>query len=387
MPPSPPNTEEETESLDSEISTIRAELKALHHRRRILTNSLLTSRPLQRLAKSHLPSPTTATVARTAPTWTDLSPLLHTSARHADLNHHRIAFATTAFPFTDPAPGPSAVKDLLGVRIDICARDGAYVKPYYILLRRVGLHTTTTAAERQQQQQQTGGRGRGNRVLSVHRHTVPAVVDLGALERVYLPRGKAGDAAGEEEEGEGEGEPQHAKEEAAPRKPWKHPPLQQNLRGFLREVRRQLVVWHVRCDGVRYLRERLGVVRRGGDSDEADGVWERDVLAEDPTQETKIAKNALGIVALGATAREAVYVRVEWEDGRVGRFKISNAGLVERAVVMGDHGRDKWMEAVMTGGNGRLETLLDRLRKYAAESKVSAAASVEDGASQTASEA
>ncbi|RAH84771.1 hypothetical protein BO86DRAFT_386852 [Aspergillus japonicus CBS 114.51] len=381
-----PNTEEETESLDSEISTIRAQLKALHHRRRILTNSLLTSRPLQRLAKSH-PSQTTATIAGTPPKWPDLSPLLHTSARHADLNHHRIAFSTTAFPFTDPAPGPSAAKNLLGVRIDICARDGSYVKPYYILLRRVGLHTPNNEAERQQQQQQqqTGARGRGNRVLCVHRHTVPAVVDLGALERVYLPRAKAADAVGEE--GEGEGEQQHEKEEAAPRKPWKHQPRKQNLRGFLREVRRQLVVWHVRCDGVRYLRERLGVVRRGADSDEENGVWERDVLAEDPIQETKIAKNALGIVALGATALEAVYVRVEWEDGRVGRFKISNAGLVERAVVMGDNGRDKLMEAVMTGGNGRLETLLDRLRKSAAESKVSAAASVEDGASQTASEA
>ncbi|RAH42368.1 uncharacterized protein BO95DRAFT_475953 [Aspergillus brunneoviolaceus CBS 621.78] len=353
------NTEEETESLDSEISTIRAELQTLHHRRRILTNSLLTSRPLQRLAKSQSqsqsqsqsPSQTTATAPRSSQKWTDLSPLLHTSALHADLNHYRIAFSTTAFPFTDPSPSPvpsEANKSLIGLRIDICARDGSYVKPYYILLRK-------------------GRRGGEDGVLYVHRHTVPPVVDVGALERVYLPR--AGGDAARGEEGEG----------GEQLKPWKRSPTKkQNLKGFLREVRRQLVVWHVRCDGVRYLRERLGIVRRGegqdADADEENGVWERDVLAEEPNQESKIARNDLGIVALGATALEAVYVRVEWVDGRVGRFKISNAGLVERAVVMGDTGRDKLMEAVMTGGNGRLETLLDRWRKHASELRGSAAA-------------
>ncbi|RAK74026.1 uncharacterized protein BO72DRAFT_471193 [Aspergillus fijiensis CBS 313.89] len=381
------NTEEETESLDSEISTIRAELQTLHHRRRILTNSLLTSRPLQRLAKSQSqsqsPSQTTATAPRSSQKWTDLSPLLHTSALHADLNHHRIAFSTTAFPFTDPSPSPvpsEANKSLIGLRIDICARDGSYVKPYYILLRKGALHRSTGSDA----EERTGKGGRGGRVLYVHRHTVPPVVDVGALERVYLPR--AGGDAARGEEGEG----------GEQLKPWKRSPTKkQNLKGFLREVRRQLVVWHVRCDGVRYLRERLGVVRRGegqdADADEENGVWERDVLAEEPNQESKIARNDLGIVALGATALEAVYVRVEWVDGRVGRFKISNAGLVERAVVMGDTGRDKLMEAVMTGGNGRLETLLDRWRKHASELRGSAAAaapvSVGDGASQTASEA
>ncbi|OJJ99963.1 hypothetical protein ASPACDRAFT_1888597 [Aspergillus aculeatus ATCC 16872] len=371
------NTEEETESLDSEISTIRAELQALHHRRRILTNSLLTSRPLQRLAKSQSQSPsqTTATATRSSQKWTDLSPLLHTSALHADLNHHRIAFSTTAFPFTDPSPVPSEAKSLIGLRIDICARDGSYVKPYYILLRKGVLHQSTESDA----EERTGKGGRGERVVYVHRHTVPPVVDLGALERIYLPRAKGDAVLGEEGEGGG----------GEQLKPWKRSPKKQNLKGFLREVRRQLVVWHVRCDGVRYLRERLGVVKRGEgqDADEENGVWERDVLAEEPNQESKIAKNDLGIVALGATALEAVYVRVEWDDGRVGRFKISNAGVVERAVVMGDTGRDKLTEAVMTGGNGRLETLLDRLRKHASESRELAAASLEDSASQTASEA
>jgi central kinetochore subunit Mal2/MCM21 len=65
---------------------------------------------------------------------------------------------------------------------------------------------------------------------------------------------------------------------------------------------------------------------------------------------------------LAAVAIEARYVRLEWVDGRVGRFKLSNAGIVERAVVIGDQGRDKKTEDAMTGGGGRVETVLDRLR-------------------------
>ncbi|PYH47827.1 uncharacterized protein BP01DRAFT_389730 [Aspergillus saccharolyticus JOP 1030-1] len=373
-------TEEQAEALDSEISTIRAELRALHHRRRTLTTSLLSSRPLQRLAKRHQESSPSQPI-RTPKQWADLSPLLHASSLHADLNHHRIAFSTTAFPFTDPSPTAEA-RNLLGVRIDICAKDGRYTKPYYILLRKVQPPMPVTGDAGQTKKPQ--------KVLYVHRHTIPAVVDLGTLERVYLPRAK-GSATGEGEGGDVvQGTEEEEEAERAQLKPWKHKVRPQNLSGFVREVRRQLVVWHLRCDGVRYLRERLGVVRREaegagatGYGEEEDGVWERDVLAEG-NQETRIVKNDLGIVALGATALEAVYVRVEWEDGRVGRFKISNTGMVERAVVMGDSGRDKLMEAVLTGGNGRLETLLDRLRKHASDAKPPA--SVSEVASETASE-
>ncbi|RAL12194.1 uncharacterized protein BO97DRAFT_368845 [Aspergillus homomorphus CBS 101889] len=383
------NLDEEAESLDSEISAIRAELRTLQHRRRVLASSLLSSRPLQRLAKSQSPSQTSTTT--TTKSWTDLSPLLHSSSLHSNLNHHRIAFSTTAFPFTDPSPTAEA-KNLLGLRIDICARDGTYTKPYYILLRKVRRDTAD-------------GKGKGKvkgeqqRLLYVHRHTIPAVVDVSALERVYLPR-LTGATTGKNTAQNGDGgeieQDVDEEEEEAQLKPWKRKVLngsrKQDLKAFVREVRRQLVVWHLRCDAVRYLRERLGVVRRGeqgagglGYGDEEDGVWERDVLVEG-NQETRIARNELGIVSLGATALEAVYVRVEWEDGRVGRFKISNAGLVERAVVMGDSGRDKLMEGVMTGG--RVETLLDRLmnsRKYASEPK-HPAASPSEVASRTVSE-
>ncbi|RAL02801.1 uncharacterized protein BO80DRAFT_492069 [Aspergillus ibericus CBS 121593] len=327
------------DDLDTEISSIRAEIRTLHHRRRILTSSLLSSRPLQRLSKTHsLPPP--ANQSHRQQEWTDISPLLQSSASHAQTNHHRIAFSTTTFPFTDPSPNAEG-KSLLGIRIDICARDGRYMKPYYVLLRRVG--------------RSQGGDGGGKKEVKVLRHTIPSVVDMARLERVYLPLESTAEDGEEEEQ----------------LKPWKRKSRNQDLKSFVREVRKGLVVWHLRCDAVRYLRETLGVVTRGVDDDalyeDDERPWERDILGPtantDGAGETRIAKNKFGIVSLGPTSLEAVYVRLEWEDGRVGRFKISNTGVVERAVVIGDAGRDKLTEGILTGGDGRVETLLQRLEK------------------------
>lgn len=121
----------------------------------------------------------------------------------------------------------------------------------------------------------------------------------------------------------------------------------QDLRGFVRELRRELVAWHLRTDAVEFLREKLGL----------SGAESQASSAERVSPDT-----STGIVSLTPTALEARYVRLEWEDGRVGRFKLTNAGIVERAVVIGDRGRNKHTEDAMTGSGGRVETLLDRLR-------------------------
>lgn len=104
--------------------------------------------------------------------------------------------------------------------------------------------------------------------------------------------------------------------------------------------------WHMRVDAVDFLREKLGLVDEEGRAQPFD---------VSPDRET-------GIVSLAAAALEARYVRLEWDDGRVGRFKLSNGGIVERAVVIGDLGRDKKTEDAMTGGGGRVESVLDRLK-------------------------
>lgn len=220
------------------------------------------------------------------------------------------------------------------MRIDVCARNGRFAKPYYILL--------------QHERSRAGPGSASTKVLKVHRHTVPGFISISKLESVYLPRpGVSRDHGdGDEEEGEGSsGED----EDAGPAKPWKKSgssTRKQDLRGFVRELRRELVAWHMRVDAIDFLREKLGLVGEGGKALPFDVSPDRDT----------------GIVSLAAVAVEARYVRVEWVDGRVGRFKLSNAGVVERAVVIGDEGRDKKVEDAMTGGGGRVETVLDRLR-------------------------
>ncbi|KKK25608.1 hypothetical protein AOCH_003887, partial [Aspergillus ochraceoroseus] len=357
------------EELDSEISSIRAEIRNLQRRRRFLASSILSSDILQSRFKAHQPqqeedeeeetTTTTAAATRPAPLSTlneDISPLVRAAGIHAQSNHHRIAFSTTTFPFKDPSPNnnpPNSATgnaNLLGVRIDIGVRSGRFSKPYYLLLRRVRVD----AAGKQERTR-----------VRVHRHTIPAFIPVERLERVFLPV----PVSVQGDEGEGERLNETKKKSSSARG--------QDLRGFVREVRRQLVAWHTRMDAVSYLREQLGVIRRGVDEDEygyedehanKDGLWDRDVLGDSGAGETRLKKNELGIVALAPTALEASYVRLEWEDGRVGRLKVSNSGVVERAVVIGDTGRDKALEAAITTGDRKLLTVLDRLKKYSLSS-------------------
>ncbi|OQE38475.1 hypothetical protein PENCOP_c008G01979 [Penicillium coprophilum] len=318
----------EEEELDTEITSIRAEIQNLQKRKRILTSSLLTTDPIQKLLRKQ-PKPQSTTTNPTDPL-TTISPLVHAAGAHTSSNHHRIAFGATAFPFKDPSP-TAPTTPLLGVRIDVCARNGRFAKPYYILL--------------QSERSRAPNAGSGStKLLKVYRHTVPAFISIAKLENAYLPRPSAKrDNANEDGD-----EDFSAEDEAEPAKPWKsgNRTQKQDLRGFVRELRRELVAWHMRVNAVEFLREKLGFVSEGGGSFPFDVSPDRDT----------------GIVSLAAVSLETRYVRVEWVDGRVGRFKLSNVGVVERAVVIGDEGRDKKLEDAMTGDGGRVETVLDRLR-------------------------
>lgn len=319
--------------VDTEITSIRAESKSkptpfkiqrtntqprvhkLQRRKRFLTSSLLSSDPVQKLLRKPPPALTSF--------HDEVSPLAQAAGQHSRANHYRIAFGTTAFPFQDPSATAGA-DNLLGVRIDVCARNGRFAKPYYVLLRR------------------RRGRGANVSLFQVHRHTIPAFISLSKLESVYLPVPRSMRKVQTDEE-ENDSDDAEAGEMLKAQKMRRAG--NQDLRGFVRELRRELVAWHLRCDAVDLLREKLGL----SDADGASSSSERET--------------STGIVSLAPAAVETRYIRLEWEDGRVGRFKLSNTGVVERAVVIGDEGRDQRTEEAMTGGDGRVETLLERLRK------------------------
>lgn len=248
--------------------------------------------------------------------------------KHSQTNHHRIAFSATSFPFKDPSPHSDS-PNLLGIRIDVCARDGKFNKPYYFLLKREG--------------------GDARR-LRIHRHTIPAFIPLKEMEEKYLPVLKGDTDADGGNEGEaGEGA----------LKPWKR--RKQNLPRLVRELRRELVAWHLRMDAVQWLREELGLPREP-EGDQGDEVG-TSVNREEPLRlDVPPASERLGVVSLAATSRETRYVRLVWSDGRVGRIKLSNRGQVERAIVIGEDGREKSKESVLVGGDARIESLALRLR-------------------------
>ncbi|KAJ5116312.1 Centromere protein Cenp-O [Penicillium angulare] len=312
------NTKHKAERTNSN----KSQVQNLKRRKRFLSSSLLASKNIQPLLSKPLTS-----------LHTELSPLAEAADTHSETNHYRIAFGTTAFPFKDPSPSAPS-ENLLGIRIDVSTRNGRFAKPYYVLLRR---ERVKAQAEKQ---------------LRVHRHTIPGFISVAKLEGFYLPSAFAGRGV---EVADSEGSEEEAEAETGPMKQKKVSVRRQDLRGFVRELRRELTAWHLRCDAVDLLRERLGL-----SEDENSGSGSRSGSADRLSPESKA-----GIVSLAATTSETRYVRLEWEDGRVGRFKLTNTGVVERAVVIGDLGRDKQVEDAMTGAGGRIESLLERLRKHA----------------------
>lgn len=325
----PSSTEQD---LDAEIASIRAEIQTLQKRKRFLSSSLLSSDHIQKRLKRRssppAPTPTTSLQADAS-----ISPLVESAGKHAQSNHYRIAFGITAFPFRDPSSSDADGDEnygnnLLGIRIDIATRNGKFAKPYYMLLKRERDNTHRYRTH-----------------LRVHRHTIPAFIPMEKLERLYLPRDEE---TKDIDVDDGESEPTIKPGKTKPSRTGK-----QDLYALVRELHKELVSWHWRVDAIDMLRDELGL------SSDTSTLPEDGNLGPDSVHSSK----ALGIASLSATSLEARYVRLEWADGRVGRFKVSNSGMVERAVVIGlDSRRDKILENALAGRDGRVEGVLDRLR-------------------------
>ena len=98
----------------------------------------------------------------------------------------------------------------------------------------------------------------------------------------------------------------------------------------MRELRREIVSYHLRKDAIEKLRD--GLVG-------ADG----------------------GVSDVKATDAELRDIRIEWTDEAVGRARIGKDGTVEKVVVVGEGGRSREMERKLLGGDRRVEGLAERL--------------------------
>ena len=293
--------------------------------------------------------------------------------------------------FRDPAPdwaGSSGGAsddnpNLLGVRIDISTRHGQFVKPYYVLLKqerkweRSGYNEGGGEEDEEEEGDGVGNeaRTRTHTRLRVHRHTIPAFISMEKLARLYLPFPK--DSRGN---GNGNGNDNDEMEESElAMKPWKKTndntnpteTRKQDLNSFVISLRRELSSWHIRMDAVDMLRENLGLptpttsTQEEGRKEEEErngNDEERSSKADEHRHHSPSPRNTLGVISLCSTSLEARYIRLEWESGRVGQFKLTNSGTVERAVIIdNDNRRDKVIENALVGGDGRVEGVLNRL--------------------------
>lgn len=321
-PPAPlptSNYDQLNQSLDEDIQNIRAEIQNLTSRRKVITATLLSSTRLQSHIRQQQSS--SAAVTDVPP---ELASLLHRASEHNQSNIHRLAFGITAFPFNDPNPAGTddALVDprLLGIRLEIPCRDGTYKAPHYILCRRVGADGVK---------------------LRVHRHTIPSFIPLKDYEDDFLP------VAAEEEENNGDDTTMDEAtegDEAGPK---------QDLHGFVRRVRRDLIGWNSRVEAIQFVAEQLGL---SPSSDEK-------TRKKQKRTGSKSLPDSCGVHRFEAVGVDARYARIEWQDGRVGRVKICDKGYVERAVVFGDEGRLKHIERVLSdGGTVQIQDLATRLR-------------------------
>lgn len=173
----------------------------------------------------------------------------------------------------------------------------------------------------------------------MHRHTIPAFVALDRLEEEFLP-------LKDEDEGytvgctDGDQKPK------------------QDLHGFVRRVRHELICWELRRDAIELLKEQLELIP----SKNAD---EDDEEMDDESQDDRVG--LYGIQSIEATAFEARQARITWTDGTIARIKISNKGLIERAVVVGENGRIRGVENLLVDGESRIEDLVQKLKVLVGE--------------------
>ncbi|KIW15288.1 hypothetical protein PV08_05333 [Exophiala spinifera] len=313
-------------SLDEDIAQVRAEIEKLTNRRKLLTSSLLSStkiqnqlstKPIRRRENNSNPSQ------------------FESVFQKSSSNVYRLSFGVTSFPFHDPSPEIQPKNPLLGIRFDICDRNGHFDSPYYLFCIKVG-----------------GDEGPSTRELRIHRHTIPALVPLEEYEKQYLPLS---------DEGYGGSEDSLMSIEETQRK--------QDLHGLVSRVRHDLVAWRSRLDAIEWVRDKLGISvlkdKRRGPGQEVEHGNDGDTSLLD----IDAPAGNFGIREFEAVGVDARQVRILWSDDSVGRIKITDQGKIKKAAVIGFDGHIASVERVLTEGDATVFDLLDRLQEIHASAR------------------
>ncbi|KAI9841632.1 MAG: hypothetical protein M1837_000479 [Sclerophora amabilis] len=315
----------QSSEMDEEIARVRAQIKSMTRRRLVLASTLMSS-PATGSALNGVHRPQRVSAAQsnraneTENSTRRVRAISDRSERQSKVmqqNLYRMCAGATMFEVKDP--NPCSVDDgrVLGVRIEafiegtwframLCGlmnhltdtEQGRFESPYYLFLNRTSMQSNH---------------------LRVHKHTIPACIPLPSLVAKYLPTPSKTSAD-------------------SPRKSSRA----QNLPRLVRELRRELVAYHMRKASIQQLSRMFSIGTDQNHAQQLDGK---------------------GIKAISTTDAEARDIRLEWNDGRTGRLRISKYGDAQECVVVGVERRDREMERKILGGNRRIEELPQRLKK------------------------
>ncbi|KAL1613190.1 hypothetical protein SLS60_001422 [Paraconiothyrium brasiliense] len=298
------------EELDADISDLHDRIAALKAHRANLT-SILLSQP-------HLP-------ARL-----EQRPVLHERNRRNAVkamqkqsdrnleNIYRACAGVTAYKVKDPDPCAVDEGNVLGVRIEVSI-GGRFVETYHVLFNRPNAAHKT--------------------MLKIHKHTIPPCIPLQPLANKWLPMAKKG-----------------AEE-----------PKEQNLVKFGRHLRKELVSWHMRLHTLEKLRKDAKVEDEtqrtdGSNVESAVGtVLNAFVSDDDDSEEEGPSSEAVGPLRISRIDADGAVreITITWSNGRVGVFKVTKDGEVDKAVVRTKEGTRE----ILLGDKalGRIEGLVERL--------------------------
>ena len=256
--------------------------------------SALTAALLSRPSTQNLLDRATPSDAASQHTVT-LSKLIQSQKQQNTQNTYRLATGATLFESHDPDPHAPDSGRIIGVRIEVFDRSSkTFAKPHYILLNRPFLSSSA---------------------LRVHRHTIPPCIPLPALAAKYLPSPPQTSTEGD---GDADVEVLKIRRER-----------KQDLPRLVRELRREIISYQRRQEAVRKLRDGLAVGAKGRGA----------------------------VKDVKATDAEVTDIKIDWENGSVGRIRMSKNGVVEKVLVIDEDGsRDRGAERKVELG-GRVEDL------------------------------
>lgn len=269
-----------TEDLHADINDLHAQIATLQAHRSNLASVLLSQPHLSARLQTPNQKSKSSSAAQRA--------IEQQSKRNVE-NIYRACAGVTAYKVKDPDPNAINNGNILGVSIDV-AIGGKFIETYHVLLNwkeRIG-----------------------NRLLKIHKHTIPPCIPLQHLANKWLPTS------------------------------WKDAEIdpEQDLVRFGKLLRKELVSWHMRVKAVEDLKQEAGISSlMSRDKNDGEGANTGQILnafvsddeASSDAEDDGVEEGLVRILDIetDAAVRE---LTITWSDRRVAVMAVTKDGRIEK---------------------------------------------------------